>query len=83
MSEKLRETLLTEAQVTDEDRRRANLDAAAFVFKLQAMMNELKNLRKKHGAIFGKQFKKTETDLLKVSNTLNSSVEAMTKKLGR
>ena len=72
---KLKNTLLYEAKVTDEDKRKAALDAAAYAFRLNTMVNEFKALRKRHMAVGGKQFKKAEDMLKKVAAFLEDAAD--------
>lgn len=74
---KLKETLLHEAKITDEDKRKAALDAAAYAFRLRTMVNEFKALRKRHQAVGGKQFKKAEDMLKKVADFLEDAADHM------
>lgn len=70
---KLKDTLLNEAKVSDEDKRKASLDAAAYAFRIRTIASEFKDLRKKHQAVLGKQFKKAQEDLVKVGNFLEDA----------
>jgi len=74
---KLKETLLHEAKATDEDKRKAALDAAAYAFQLNVMANEFKGLRKRHQAVGGKQFKKAEDMIRKVADFLDDASKHM------
>jgi hypothetical protein len=74
---KLKDKLLKEAKVTDEDKRKAALDAAAYAFRILTLANEFKGLRKRHMAIGGKQFKKAEDMLRKVGDFLEDASKHM------
>jgi len=75
---KLRDTLLTERygkDPEDEEKRKASLDAAAYAFKMNLVANEIRDLRKKHKAIGGKQFKQAEDMARKLAKYLEDAAD--------
>lgn len=82
MSEKLRETLLTEAQVTDQDRRWAAMAANGFVQEMENALAINQQVRKQYGPMLGRELKKAETDLKKVIMFMKDAIRHQMKKGG-